>query len=528
MELTDYLRVLRKRWLSIVVLTALALAGAAAATLAATPEYQAQTKLFVRTSGASSTSDLNAGNTFVQQRVQSYADVASQPKVLEPVIAELGLDTTPGALAQRITAEAPLDTVLINITVTDPSPQQAAAIANAVGASLITAVAELEGNGTGTTAPVQLTTTQPAVVPAAPSSPNTPLNLALGLLVGLAVGVGLAVLRETLDTTVRGEHDLGQLGVPVLSGMPYDAEAADHPLVVVEQPRGVRAECFRQLRTNLQFATAASGARSVVVTSSLEGEGKSTTAINLALTLSGAGVRVALVDADLRRPMVATYLGLEGAAGLTTVLVGDATLDDVLQPWGDSQGMWVLTSGGVPPNPSELLASDQMTKVLQELEQRFDVVLLDGAPLLAVTDSAVLAEAVGGALVVVGSGRVRRPQLERALQALSAVNATVLGGVLTRLPTKGVDAYQTYAYRYQPVEPGRPSARRRPDATGAAQPPRGGWRAPGEPVHPGPEPPLTRSAAPQEQPGRPAPPPPLPVVPSSAPPASSVERDAAG
>ncbi|PWJ56058.1 capsular exopolysaccharide family [Quadrisphaera granulorum] len=452
MELTDYLRVLRKRWLSIVVLTALALAGAAAATLAATPEYQAETRLFVRAQGQGSVSDLQQGNNFVQQSVQSYADVARTDIVLGPVISELGLQTTPGRLAQQITAEAPLDTVLINITVTDPSPQQAAQIANAVGASLITTVATLEGNGTGTATPVQLTTTQPAVVPAAPSSPNAPLNLALGLLVGLAVGVGLAVLRETLDTTVRGEQDLSQLGLPVLAGMPYDDEAREHPLVVVDQPRGVRAECFRQLRTNLHFATAASGARSVVVTSSLEGEGKSTTAINLALTMAGAGIRVVLVDADLRRPMVATYLGLEGAAGLTTVLVGQASLDDVLQPWGDFEGLSVLTSGGVPPNPSELLASDHMTKLLHELEQRFDVVLLDGAPLLAVTDSAVLSEVVGGALLVVGSGRARRPQVARALQALSAVEATVLGAVVTMLPTKGVDAYQTYAYKYQPLD----------------------------------------------------------------------------
>nr|WP_305076336.1 polysaccharide biosynthesis tyrosine autokinase [Quadrisphaera sp. RL12-1S] len=460
-ELTDYLRVLRKRWLSIVVLTALALAGAAAATLAATPEYQAQTKLFVRTSGASSTADLQQGNTFVQQRVQTYADVAGQSAVLEPVIAELGLDTTPEALAQHITAEAPLDTVLINITVTDPSPQQAATIANAVGASLITTVARLEGNGTGTTTPVQLTTTQPAVVPAAPSSPNTPLNLALGLLVGLAVGVGLAVLRETLDTTVRGEHDVAHFGVPVLAGMPYDDKARETPLVVLADPRSVRSESFRQLRTNLAFATAASGARSLVVTSSVEGEGKSTTAINLALTMAGAGTRVVLVDADLRRPMVATYLGLEGAVGLTTVLVGDASLDDVLQSWGEDGALSVLPAGGVPPNPSELLASEPMAKLLQDLEHRFDVVIFDGAPLLAVTDSAVLAESVGGAVLVVGSGRGTRPQLARSLQALSAVGASVLGAVVTMLPTKGADAYQTYYYRYQPVVEGAPSGGRR-------------------------------------------------------------------
>lgn len=457
MELNDYVRVLRKRWLSIVVLTALALAGAAAATLAATQQYQAQTRLFVSAQGGDTNSDRQQGNTFIQQRVQSYANIVGTESVLGPVIAELGLDTTAPQLAQRVSAEAPLDTVIINITVTDPSPQQAAAIADAVGASLIQAVQEVEQPNDATSVnPVRLTTLQPAVVPSSPSSPNVPLNLALGLLVGLAVGVGLAVLRETLDTTVRGEHDLAALGVPVLAGMPYDDKAKSTPLVVLEDPRGVRAESFRQLRTNLQFATAATGARSVVVTSSIESEGKSTTAINLAITMAGAGVRVALVDADLRRPMVANYLGLEGAAGLTTVLAGQADLDDVLQPWGETGSLTVLTAGGVPPNPSELLASGAMGKVLQELEQRFDVVIFDGAPLLAVTDSAVLAESVGGALVVVGAGRTRRAQLQRALQSLAAVDATVLGAVVTMLPTKGADAYQTYSYRYQPIAPQGP------------------------------------------------------------------------
>ncbi|SDQ68480.1 polysaccharide biosynthesis tyrosine autokinase [Quadrisphaera sp. DSM 44207] len=456
MELGDYMRILRKRWLSVLVITVLGVAAAAAATLLATPQYRATTQLFVSAQTGDSGSDLLQGGNFAEARVQSYADIATSQSVLGPVIADLGLETTPAALAQRVEAVAPAGTVLIDITATDPSPEQAATIAEAVTASLIEVVRTLEQpSDAATAAPVRITSTQGAVVPSSPAWPREELNLALGLVLGLGAAVAVVLLREVLDTRVRGEEDVSALSVPLLAAVPQDASARRHPLVVVDDPQGPLAESFRRLRTNLQFATATNGAKSVVVTSSLEGEGKSTTAVNLALSLADAGARVVLVDGDLRRPSVARYLGLEGGVGLTTVLVGRAQLDDVLQPWGDRTRLSVLPAGQVPPNPSELLASEQMAKLVRELEGRFDVVLVDGAPLVPVTDSAVLAEVVGGVLVAVRSGSTRRPLLERALAALAAVDATVLGVVLTMLPTRGADGYRTYSYTSQPQPGGR-------------------------------------------------------------------------
>jgi capsular exopolysaccharide synthesis family protein len=176
----------------------------------------------------------------------------------------------------------------------------------------------------------------------------------------------------------------------------------------------------------------------------LPGEGKSTTATNLAIAIAQAGGSVCLVDADLRRPMIGEYLGLEAEIGLTTVLIGSAVLDDVLQPWG-GDNLYVITSGRVPPNPSELLGSEAMSEVIQRLEQSFDTVIIDAPPLLPVTDAAVLSSHVSGVVVVVGCKRVRQHELEKALSALNLVGSRTLGVVLNLLPAKGPDAY-TYGY----------------------------------------------------------------------------------
>lgn len=447
MELRDYLRVLRARWASIVLLTLLTVGAAGVVSLVVTPQYEAETRLFVSTASGSSVDEQVQGNTFLQQRVRSYPELITSDRVLGPVIERLGLEETTAELEERVSAEAPADTAILNVTVEDTSARRAADTANAIAEAFDALIGEVERPGDDQPVPVRITVVDPAVVPEDPAFPNLPLNLALSVVLGLALGTALAVARESLDTRIRGEADLKKVTeVPVIGGLPDDPQAHRQPLVAADDPHGVRSEAFRQLRTNLQFVTAAQDARSVVVTSSLEGEGKSTTAINLAITMANAGVRVALVDADLRRPMVAGYMGLEGGVGLTTALIGRAAVGDLLQPWGPGNNLDVLVAGEVPPNPSELLGAPVMEKVLRELESTHDIVVLDGAPLLPVTDSAVLSRIAGGALLVVAAQRAERPQVERALGTLTTVQARVLGVVLTRLPTRGPDAYATYGY----------------------------------------------------------------------------------
>lgn len=466
LELKDYLRLLRRNWLIVLASTVLGLVGGAAASFMVQPVYTSETKLFVALQNSETVSELQQGSIFSQARVLSYVDTVDSPIVLQPVIDSLGLNTSPDALAARVMASSEPNKVLINIAVNDESPVQAAAIAQAVGNSLIDAVEELEKPSGDGDSPVKLSVIKPAVAPASPSSPNVPLNLLLGLLAGLATGVGVAVLRTVLDTQVRGEADIRPFtSAPVLGGIAYEEDAAKKPLLTQAQPQSPRAESFRQLRTNIQFAHVSHESKALLVTSSLPGEGKSTTAINLALAMAQAGQSVALVDADLRRPMVASYLGLEATAGLTTALIGRAEIGDLLQPWGSDE-LYVLTAGRIPPNPSELLGSAKMKQLINHLERTFDAVIIDAPPLLPVTDAAVLAQEVGGVVLVIGSQKVRTNEVEKSLAALDMVEADLLGVVLNRLPSKGPDAYAYSYYRYgaaidpsTPVEPVRPSAK---------------------------------------------------------------------
>jgi capsular exopolysaccharide synthesis family protein len=448
LELRDYIRVIRRSWLYVSAFGALGLLLGAAFSLVATPQYESSTKLFVAIQGSGSVQELQQGSTFTQARVQSYVEIAKTPVVLEPVITTLGLDSTPKELAESIEATTGLNTVIITIKATNSSPVAAASIAQAVGDSLVTNVAQLEEQSEGGPSPVTLSIVAPAVASQEAAFPNIPLFCALGLLVGLAAGLIAALARALLDTRVRGESDIRRVSeAPLLGGISFDTDAQKKPLLTQAPTQSPRAESFRQIRTNLQFAHVSNRSKSVLVTSSVPGEGKSTTATNLAIAIAQAGQSVVLVDADLRRPRVDEYLGLERNAGLTTALIGRADVEDLLQPWGTDE-LYILTAGQIPPNPSELLGSDAMKQLITRLEQKFDAVIIDAPPLLPVTDAAVLAQQVGGVVLVVGSSKVKLPDLQKSLGNLEMVSADLLGVVLNFLPTKGPDAYSYSYYSY--------------------------------------------------------------------------------
>lgn len=455
MDLRDYLRVLSRRWRVIALVTLLGTGAGILATTLTTPEYRATTTLFASLQGDTDTSQLNQGNSFTQARVQSYADVVTSPEVTKPVVKSLRLRMTPSQLAARISAEAPLNTVLVRLTVTDTQAARAARMSNAVAVRFAQVIRELERpEGSRSPSPVRLTVTQPATVPDAPAFPNPVLNVALGLAAGLLIGLALGVTLEKVDTSMRDSKDLsaclaGAGGPPVLSSIVQDPRAARQPVSMRDDMHCPRAEGFRKLRVNLQFAEVDKRPKVIAVTSPLPREGKSSVSVNLAASLAEEGARVCLIDCDLRRPSIAPALGLVRDAGLTTAMVGKAELGHVLQSAGSFS---VLSSGMIPPNPTQLLGSTHFAALVRSLAEQFDHVVVDTAPVLPFADTPAMAHAIDAYLLVARAGKTSRSQVVDTLRILERVNVPVLGAVLNAAPTRGDGEAHGYAYKYQPKQ----------------------------------------------------------------------------
>ena len=453
MQLTDYLTALRKRWLAIAVVALLGAGAGFAMARSTVPMYRSTTKVFVSLAQGNTVSELVQGTLYTQNLVESFAQLATTPTVLEPVIEDLDLEMSAKSLGRAVSADAPLNTMFVEISAASDKAGTAAKIADAVAAQLARTVKEITPQNDDGDETVRMTVVSPAQPALAPFTPNTRLTVMTGGAAGLAAGVVLALALTLLDTRVRSLRDIPRSADRILLGaIPRDRSAARrHTVSLLLNPHGPIAESYRRVQTNLQFLGAAGSLRSIVLTSAVPNDGKSTTAINLALAIAEKGKRVLLVDADLRRPSLADMCGLEPAVGLTTVLIGEARLEDVTQPWG-AAGLEVLAAGEVPPNPAQLIDSPAMDAVLAEAGERYDLVILDTPPLLAVTDAAVLARHGDGAVLVVGCSQTRRTQVASALDSLETIGAKCLGIVLNYV---GSDTTETYAYQSHEPSPAR-------------------------------------------------------------------------
>jgi len=446
-ELKDVLQAVRAGWWILVCSVLLAVAAAGFLTWRATPLYSSSTELFVSTSATTDTSTAYQGNLFSQQRVTSYAQLLTGEELAARVVDELALDLTPAEVAGKVSATALPETVILQVTVTDPSAQRAQDIATSLGRQFSQMVTELETPEGSDASTVKVTTVETADLNETPVSPNATRNIALGGVLGLLVGLGLALLRSRLDNTVKTNEDVARLtGAGVIGTVLEDPQLAKEHLVTDLDEHSVSAEAYRAIRTNLQFLNVDNPPRVIVVSSSVPGEGKSTLAVNLGVALAQSGSRVMLIEADLRRPRVTRYMGLISGAGLTNVLAGTASLHEVAQPWGDGK-LTVLGAGPMPPNPSEMLGSAQMRGLLDDLRQTFDFVVIDAPPLLPVTDAAVLTVLSDGCVVSTRYGNTRREELTETAAVLQRIDGKLLGVVLNRVPP-AAGAARGYGYGY--------------------------------------------------------------------------------
>jgi capsular exopolysaccharide synthesis family protein len=403
--------------------------------------YTAKASSYFSIEFGQTASDLFQGANYTQLQLASFASLAEQPIVLDAVIQQLNLPITTADLASRVSVVASTDTVIVDIFAEAESPEAAAEIANAINAELGKVVARLSPQNIKGNPTVQAVVVSRATPPLEPSGPENRKNLGIGLLAGLLLGLLAAISSEKLDTRVLGENDL-PTGLPVLGTIVSDKDASQPSAWHSSEGGVLLPQAFSRIQANLRFASVDKPITRLLVTSAVPGEGKSTVAVGLALSFAESGARTILVDADMRRPRVEQYLDLEGAVGLSDVLVGSVTWQEVVQEWG-GEGLRVLPAGSKPPNSTLMLQSRAMADFLDELAKSFDVLILDSPPLLAVVDPLALVTNMDGMMLVVGRGKVRTHQLRAALQATAAAKANLVGVVMNRMPVprKRIEKY---------------------------------------------------------------------------------------
>lgn len=510
LDLRDYVAVLRRRRWIVVQAVVVVVAVAMAVTYTRTPLYEATTRVVIEPNTGGGDDAMLRQLVFGQQQLQTEAELVQSDRVAIRAAERLARGDDPNDLLEQVDVSLVGDTQIIEISAVSDDPQEAAAIAAAFGegylgfrrqqaldqiltaseaitereretrerieqieqelgnadegeaqglelererlqselAGLAAQRATLSGSEVFARAGGQIVA--PARVPEQPFSPRPLRTGVLALVLGLMLGVGLAFLRDFMDDAIRSDEQVRRAtGRPVLGHVPRWAatEKGDTRVVSLVEPASPISEAYRTLRTNVRFLTVDHDLSSLLVTSPLPGEGKTTTAANLAVALARAGTRVLLVGADLRKPTIHRNFGIEAHPGLSATLVGDATYAEAIVDVG-VPNLRVIPGGQVPPNPAELLGSAAMARLMADLEQIADVVVYDGPPVLAVSDTLEFAPRTGGCLVVVDSGATGRSALRHATERLHGVGADITGIVLNRIDPQdgyyGYDYYQDY------------------------------------------------------------------------------------
>lgn len=493
MKLRDYASAFRRYWVAIVLMIAVGVGAGYGWAKLQTPVYQADASGYIALGPRVDDSMFTPGQSdgLAKGKVPTYLDMASWRTVAERAAAEIGSSAPADELVKRITVSNTLGTAILKISARAESPVAARDLASAWVTALAAEIDRVEGDGSAGSADMTILLGESASLPSAPIFPDTRMAMIVGLLLGLGGGIAFTLIRAIADRRLRSAGDVEQrLNVPVAGTLPdIGALSAGRrlyrPTDVPEGSKGQRAEfavreSLRMLRTNLQFMNVDDPPRTIVVTSAMPGEGKSTVAANLAGTLAANGVHVILVDGDLRRPTVAETMDINGDVGLSDVLAGRIGITDALRTVRGVPNLLVLPAGTLPPNPSELLGSERMRALLTDLAKHA-MVIVDAPPLLAVTDGAVLTRQSDGALLVVSAGHTGYDVVDDAIDVLEKIHGQVLGIVLNRVPVTGGSYGGVYAYEARargsearghesPAPPVAPEPAASPDSEGVDAP----------------------------------------------------------
>ena len=454
MTAREYLSLIVQQWRWIVGAALLGVVAAGAYVLFTPATYAASVTLYISTGTNVNSTDAYQGSLLSQDRVKSYTELLSSYRLGQDVVADLRLPDDPQEVADEVSGSVTPSTVLLKAEVTDTSPERAQAIAGAVGRRFPALVSDLERPADRTQpASVSARVVEGPVLEPDPVSPKPLIDLGLGLAAGLLVGITIAVLRRSLDRSVLGLAQLAKLFPrPLLGTVPRDRHIERSPLFLRDRPTSPAAESVRAVRTNLRLAGGGNQPRVVTVTSAVEGEGKSTLLVNLALAEASAGARVLVVEADLRRPHASGYLGLPAGDGLSGLLQGRGDFADLVRS-GPVDRLDVLSSGPLPTNPYELVESERMGAVLAVARARYDLVLVDAPPLLPVADGLALARRADSVLFVVRAGATGGALVRRAYEQLETAGVRRVGVILNGVTTAVEGQYSGYYYTATTPDP---------------------------------------------------------------------------
>lgn len=432
----DLFNAVRKHIITAFVTLVVVVTAVAAYTFLATPQYTATSELLATYRGSADTNsasggELSSGASYLSSQIKTYPQLVKTEAVLQPVIDDLGLNTTVAQLANNVTASNPSSTMLVDVSVVDDDPKNASDIANAVSKSLKNQVTSTlySDEGDKIVSPVNLTIVQQAYAPSSPSSPNVKLYMAAAVFGGIVLGVFAALIKDLMDTRIRRDSDVTSIvDAPVLGSLTRSDSFNEKAPVIVSHPASREAEEVRRLRTNVAFVMPPEGkyANVLVVTSAGPSEGKTTTSVNLATAFAESGSKVLLIDADVRNPSVSKKIDIEGTIGLTHLITNRVSSQDAIQRYW-KPNLHILPAGKQNMNPSVLLNSRAMKALIDQVAQAYDYVIIDTAPMQVANDAAVFAKEGPSLLLVACVGATEKKTLRQTEQELETLGIKAAG-----------------------------------------------------------------------------------------------------